>query len=60
MVALKDFFTRKIGFWIMGIGLFLFLATPLFLWLWDVDTDIWGAMIFIVGLVFALVRWNYR
>jgi len=60
MVELKDFLSRKVGFWIMVVGAFLFLATPLFLYLWSVDTDVWGVMVFIVGFLFAIIRWKHK
>jgi hypothetical protein len=48
---------RKFGkynvaaFIIMGIGLILFLLTPLLIWLFDFDSDILGALIFLIGLL---------
>jgi hypothetical protein len=48
---------RKFGkynvatFIIMGVGVTLFLLTPLLLWLFDFDSDILGLLIFLVGLV---------
>ena len=47
---------RKFGkyniatFTIMGVGLILFLLTPLLLWLFDFDSDILGLLIFLFGL----------
>ena len=47
---------RKFGkynvstFVIMGVGLILFLLTPLLLWLFDFDSDILGALILLIGL----------
>jgi predicted membrane channel-forming protein YqfA (hemolysin III family) len=38
-------------FIIMGLGIILFLLTPLFLWLFEFDTDIIGLLIFLIGLV---------
>jgi hypothetical protein len=38
-------------FVIMGIGLILFLLTPLLIWLFDFDSDIFGALIFLIGLL---------
>jgi uncharacterized membrane protein len=46
---------RVASFFVMGIGLILFLLTPLFLWLWDMDTDIIGLLIVIIGLVLFIV-----
>ena len=35
---------------IMGVGLIVFLLTPLLLWLFDFDSDILGFLIFLIGL----------
>ena len=42
-------------FIIMGVGLILFLLTPLLLWLFDFDSDILGFLIFLIGLVMWVV-----
>jgi hypothetical protein len=36
---------------IMAVGVLLFVFTPLFLWLFEFDSDIFGVLVFIVGLV---------
>ena len=36
---------------IMGVGLILFVLTPLFISLFDFDTDIIGLLIFVVGVI---------
>ena len=52
---------RKFGkynvatFVIMGVGLILFLLTPLLLWLFDFDSDILGFLIFLIGLAMWVV-----
>ena len=52
---------RKFGkynvatFVIMGVGLILFLLTPLLLWLFDLDSDIIGFLIFLMGAVMYVV-----
>jgi len=52
---------RKFGkynvatFIIMGVGVILFLLTPLLLWLFDFDSDILGFLIFLIGLVMWVV-----
>ncbi len=52
---------RKFGkfnvatFVIMGVGLILFLLTPLLLWLFEIDSDILGLLIFLVGLAMWIV-----
>ncbi len=42
-------------FFIMGIGLVVFLITPLAIMLFDMDTDIFGAFIFLCGLVLYII-----
>lgn len=57
---------RKFGkynvatFIIMGVGLILFLLTPLLLWLFDFDSDILGVLIFLIGLVMLVVGFIVR
>jgi len=46
--------TRKNGIWICVIGIAIFLLNFLTLTLWDIDIDILGAMIAILGLVIAI------
>ena len=52
---------RKFGkynvatFIIMGVGVILFLLTPILLWLFDFDSDILGFLIFLIGLVMWVV-----
>jgi predicted membrane channel-forming protein YqfA (hemolysin III family) len=52
---------RKFGkynvatFVIMGVGLITFLLTPLLLWLFDIDSDVLGFLIFLIGLVMWIV-----
>ena len=52
---------RKFGkynvatFVIMGVGLILFLLTPLLIWLFDFDSDILGFLIFLIGLAMWIV-----
>lgn len=43
------------SFFVMGIGVIVFLLTPLSMWLWDADIDISGAFIFIIGAVLCVV-----
>ena len=45
---------------IMGIGLILFLLTPLLIWLFDFDSDILGALIFLIGLLILGVGFIVR
>ena len=52
---------RKFGkynvttFLIMGVGVILFLLTPLLLYLWNFDSDILGTLIFLIGLAMWII-----
>jgi predicted membrane channel-forming protein YqfA (hemolysin III family) len=65
MVKMKRL-VRKFGkynvatFIIMGVGIILFLLTPLLLWLFDFDSDILGALIFLIGLIMWVVGFIIR
>jgi uncharacterized membrane protein len=43
------------AFIIMAVGVILFLLTPLLLWLFNFDSDIFGFFIFIIGLLMYVV-----
>jgi membrane protease YdiL (CAAX protease family) len=45
------------SFFLMGIGLVLFLLTPLLYGLWGIDSDIPGMLIVFLGLVLFIVGW---
>ena len=49
-----ELLTRKAGIWIAVIGIAIFLLNFLTLTLWNIDIDILGAMIFVLGLVIAI------
>jgi hypothetical protein len=46
--------TRKNGMWLCFVGVAIFLLNFLTYSLWEIDIDILGAMIFILGLVIAI------
>jgi hypothetical protein len=46
--------TRKNGIWLSIAGIAIFLLNFLTLTLWDIDIDILGAVIFLLGLVIAI------
>ena len=50
----KGLLTRKNGIWLGAIGIAIFLFNFVTLTLWDVDIDILGAMLFVLGLVIAI------
>ncbi len=43
------------SFFVMGVGVIVFLLTPLSIWLWDADIDISGAVIFVIGAIICAV-----
>ena len=55
---MKELLTRRNGIWLCVIGLIIFLATPLAIVWWNMDIDIFGAMIFILGLVVIIASGN--
>jgi hypothetical protein len=42
------------SFIVMGIGIITILVTPLCL-IWDIDTDIFGLLILVIGLVICII-----
>jgi hypothetical protein len=48
------------AFIIMGAGIIIFVLTPLLLWLFDVDSDIVGLLIFLIGLLMWIVGFIVR
>ena len=50
--------TRNNGIWLCVIGIAVFLLNFLTLTLWDIDIDILGAVIFILGLVIVIACGN--
>ncbi len=57
---------RKFGhynlatFIMMGVGVILFLLTPLLIRLFDFDSDIFGALIFVIGFLMWFVGFISR
>ena len=49
-----ELLTRKNGIWVCVIGIIIFLLNFLTLTLWNIDIDILGAMIFVLGLIIAI------
>lgn len=51
--------TRKTGIWIMIIGIVMFFPLNILtLTLFNMDIDIFGFLIFIVGVVLTAVNWK--
>ena len=54
----KTFFTRKLGIWLIIIGIAMQFLNIITYGLWEIDIDILGALIFIIGIVIMIIRWN--
>jgi hypothetical protein len=50
--------TRKTGIWLMIVGIAFQFLNILTYGLWEIDIDIFGAFIFVIGLIVMLVRWK--
>ena len=50
--------TRKLGIYMMIIGVAFQFINILTYGYWGIDIDILGALIFIVGLIVMAVRWK--
>lgn len=50
--------SRKIGLVLMIIGIAMQFLNILTYGLWEIDIDIFGALIFLVGLVIIIVWWR--
>jgi hypothetical protein len=46
--------TRKTGIWVSAIGIAIFLLNFITYSLWEIDIDILGAMIFVLGMVIVI------
>ena len=53
-MILMELLTRKNGIWLCVIGIVIFLLNFLTYSLWEIDIDILGAMIFVLGLVITI------
>ena len=56
----KKWLTRKCGIWLMIIGIAMQFLNMITYGLWGIDIDIFGALIFIIGLLVTIVRWKVR
>ena len=56
----KKWFTRKWGIWLMIIGIAMQFINILTYGLWGIDIDIFGALIFIIGLVITIIKWKHK
>jgi hypothetical protein len=53
-------FTRKTGIYMMVIGLVFQLLNIITYGLWEIDIDILGAFVFIIGLIVMIIRWKHK
>jgi len=52
--------TKNWGIWLMIIGFAMQFINIITYGLWQIDIDIFGALIFIIGLVFWLVKRDWK
>jgi len=50
--------TRKVGIILIIIGILMQFLNMITYGLWEIDIDIFGALIFIVGLIITIIRWK--
>lgn len=50
--------TRKFGIYLMLIGVAFQFLNIITYGYWEIDIDILGALIFIIGLIIMIVRWK--
>jgi len=53
-MIIMEWLTRKKGIWLCILGVAIFLLNFLTYSLWEIDIDILGAMVFVLGLVIAI------
>ena len=52
-------FSRRLGIYMMIIGVAFQLINIITYGYWGIDIDIFGALLFIIGLVIMIVRWKH-
>ncbi|MEK6856098.1 MAG: hypothetical protein AABX66_03005 [Nanoarchaeota archaeon] len=55
----KEILTRKTGVYVCIIGIVVFLLNFFTYSLWEIDIDIFGAMIFVLGIMIVVLRWKH-
>jgi len=50
--------TRKTGIILIIIGILMQFLNIITYGLWEIDIDILGALIFIIGLIIMIIRWK--
>jgi membrane-bound ClpP family serine protease len=53
-------FTRKLGIWMIIIGIAFQFLNILTYGFWEIDIDILGVLIFIIGVVITIVKWKSK
>jgi len=56
----RDLLTRKNGVWLMIIGIAMQFLNMITYGLWQIDIDIIGAAIFVIGLVITIIKWKVK
>ena len=51
--------TRKIGIILMIVGVLMQFLNIITYGYWEIDIDILGAFIFIIGLILMIARWKH-
>lgn len=54
----RNWLSRRNGIWLMVIGFAMQFINIITYGLWGIDIDIFGALIFIIGLVITIFWWK--
>jgi hypothetical protein len=54
----KSAFTKRRGIWLMIIGIAMQFLNIITYGLWQIDIDVIGLFIFIIGLVITIMKWK--
>ncbi len=54
----KTLFTRRLGIYMIIIGIVFQFLNIITYGYWEIDIDIIGGLIFIIGLIIMIVRWK--
>ncbi len=60
MTSRKMRLTRKVGIWMVIIGIAMQFLNIITYGYWGIDIDIPGAFIFIIGLIITIVKWKEK
>lgn len=56
----KPVLTRKLGIWLVIIGIAMQFLNIITYGLWGFDIDILGALIVIIGIIIMIARWKIK